>query len=146
MKVFTRVLTLTLVVILLALSLTACAGKRVTDGEYILGDKALTGCYESYTFEKKNFSYTTYIQHVKQEELSYSGTYKLEIVEPEDEEQKLEDEENMIKRGNIIFTWTDANGEKKTETKAVVIDEYEWTLTMSATYGDLIYTYYSEEE
>ena len=144
MKAFTRVLTLTLVVVLLALSLTACA-KKIEEGEYILGNKT-TGCYEGYTFEKKNFSYSVYVENVKQEELSYAGTYKLEIIEPEDEEQKLEDEENLIKRGNITFTWTDANGELKTETKAVVIDEYEWTLTMSAAYGDIIYSYYFEEE
>ena len=144
MKSFIRALTLTLVVILLAASFTACA-KRVEDGEYILGDKALTGCYESYTFEEKSFSYTVYIEYVKQEALSYSGTYKLEIIKPEDEEQALEDEENLIKRGNITFTWTDASGEVKTETRPIVIDEYEWTLTLGATYGDLIYTYYAEE-
>ena len=59
MKAIIRVLMLTLAVILLATSLTACA-KRVEDGEYILGDKALTGCYDSYTFEKKNFSYAVF--------------------------------------------------------------------------------------
>ncbi len=144
MKAFTRVLTLTLVAVLLALSLTSCA-KRIEDGEYILGDKALTGCYDSFYFDGKEFSYSVYIQYVKQEELSYAGTYKLELIEPEDEEQALEDEENLIKRGNITLTWTDANGETKTETKAVVIDEYEWTLTVSGAYGDLIYTLYYEE-
>ncbi len=143
MKAFMRVLTLTLVAILLALSLTACAD-RIEEGEYILGDKELTGYYDSYYFGKKDFSYSVYIQHVKQEERSYAGTYELEVIEPEDEEQALEDEENMIKRGNITFTWTDANGEVKTETKAVVIDEYEWTLTMSGAYGDIVYTFYGE--
>ena len=142
MKAFTRVLTL--VVILLALSLTACAD-RVEEGEYVLGDKGMTGCYDSYYFDGKEFSYSVYIQYVKQEELSYAGTYVLELIEPEDEEQALEDEENLIKRGNITFTWTDSKGETKTETKAVVIDEYEWTLTVSGAYGDMIYTLYYAE-
>ncbi len=141
MKVFVRVLSLTLVVIMLAFSLVSCA-KRVEEGEYVRGDDALTGCYDRYYFEKDTFSFDVYIQYVRQDALSYSGTYVLEIIEPEDEEQKLEDEEYGITRGNITFTWTDDNGATQTQTKTIIMDSYEGTINV----GDLLYTYsYSED-
>ena len=140
MKTFTRVLILTLVVILLAFSLTACADKMET-GEYVLGDKGLTGCYDSYYFDGEEFSYSVYIQYVKQEALSYAGTYELELIEQEDEEKALEDEENGITRGNITFTYTDAAGVAHTETKSIIIDSYEELIRVN----DLVYTYYYEE-
>ena len=140
MKAFTRVLTLTLVVILLALSLTACADK-VEKGEYVLGDKAMTGCYDSYYFDGEEFSYSVYIQYVKQEALSYAGTYVLEVIEPTDEEQAQQDEENGITRGNITFTYTDAAGVAHTETKSIIMDSYEELIRVN----DLVYTYYYEE-
>ena len=135
MKVFTRVLLLTLVAVLLCLALVSCA-KRIEDGEYIIGDVVLTGDYEGYTFEKKTFSYNTYIQYQKQEEFCCSGEYKLEIIEQEDEEKQLEDEENGITRGNIIFTFTNAAGETVTKTLAFVHDEIEGTLDV---YGNLFF-------
>ncbi len=145
MKVFTRVLSLALIAVLLCFSLASCA-KKIEAGEYIIGDAVLTGCYEGYTFDGKTFAYNTYIKYQRQEEFSCSGEYKLEIIEQEDEEEQLEDEENGIKRGNITFTWTDANGEEKTKTLPIIIDELEWTLTIGGQllvdgdYGNIIYT------
>ena len=139
MKVFTRILSLALVTIMLAFSLVSCA-KRVEEGEYIMGDKVLTGCYDSIYFEKDTFSYEVYVQHSKQDELCYSGTYELELIEPEDEEQALEDEENGITRGNITMTYTDANGAEQTVTKTIIMDSYEGTIIL----GDLLYTYFDQ--
>jgi len=133
MKVFTRVLLLTLIAAMLCLSLVSCA-KRFEDGEYIVGDIVLTGDYEGFTFEKKTFAYNTYIQYQRQEALCCSGEYELEIIEQEDEEKQLEDEENGITRGNIIFTFTNAAGEEVTKTLAFVHDEIEGTLDV---YGNL---------
>ena len=151
MKVFIRVLSLTLIAVMLCFSLASCA-KKIEAGEYIKGDIVLTGCYEGYTFEGKTFAYNTYIQYQKQDALSCSGEYKLEIIEQEDEEDQLEDEENGIKRGNITFTWTDASGEEKTKTLAIIIDELEWTLTIGGLlfvdgdYGDVTYTLYDQSQ
>ena len=151
MKVFIRVLSLTLIAVMLCLSLASCA-KRIEAGEYIIGDVVLTGCYEGYTFEGKTFSFTTYLAYQKQEALSCSGEYELEIIEQEDEEAQLEDEENGIKRGNITLTWTDAAGAEKTKTMPIVIDELEWTLTISGhlfvegEYGDITYTLYDQTQ
>lgn len=140
MKVFTRILSLALVTIMLAFSLVACA-KRVEEGEYVMGDKALTGCYDSIYFEKDTFTYEVYIQHNKQDALCYSGTYELELIEPEDEEQALEDEENGITRGNITMTYTDASGAEQVVTKTIIMNSYEGTVIIN----DLLYTYFYEE-
>ena len=130
MKVFTRVLLLTLIAVMLCLSLASCA-KRFENGEYIIGDAVLDGNYEGYTFEKKTFTYNTYIKYQKQDELCCSGEYELEIIKQEDKEDQLEDEENGITRGNIIFTFTNASGELVTKTLAFVHDEIEGTLDVN---------------
>ena len=143
MKVFTRVLSLTLIAIMLCFSLASCA-KKVETGEYVLGDPGLTGCYTSYTFDGKTFSYATYINYVKQADdpasqekgtLSYSGEYEIEVVKPEDKEARKADKDNGITRGNITFTWADAAGATKTETLPIVIDEVNSILTI----GDVRY-------
>ncbi|MBQ2773499.1 MAG: hypothetical protein IJC95_01565 [Clostridia bacterium] len=143
MKVFTRVLSLTLIAIMLCFSLASCA-KKVETGEYVLGDPGLTGCYTSYTFDGKTFSYATYINYVKQANdpasqekgtLSYSGEYEIEVVKPEDKEARKADKDNGITRGNITFTWVDAAGATKTETLPIVIDEVNSILTI----GDVRY-------
>ena len=135
MKVFTRVLSLALVAVMLCFSLVSCGGKEIEAGEYIMGDVALSGCYDSYAFDGENFSYNCYIQYQKQAALSFAGTYELEITE--------EDEENLLSSGNITFTWVDASGKEQTETKTIVIDEYNYILTI----GDLPFTlYYTAEE
>ena len=129
MKLFTRVLSLALIAVLLCLSLVACA-KRFEDGEYVLGDAVLNGVYDGYVFEGKTFTYRCYIQYQDQQqaETTFSGEYELEIIEQEDEEDQLEDEENGIMRGNIIFTFADASGATVTRTFAFVYDEIEGKL------------------
>lgn len=135
MKVFTRVLSLALIAVMLCFSLVSCGGKEIEAGEYIVGDVAMNGCYNSYAFDGENFSYNCYIQYQKQEEKSFAGTYELEITE--------EDEENLLSTGNITFTWVDASGKEQTETKTIIIDEYDYILTI----GDLPYTlYYADGE
>ena len=129
MKVFTRVLSLTLIAIMLCFSLASCA-KKVETGEYVVGDPGLTGCYEGYTFDGKTFSYNTYITYVKQDALSYAGEYEIEVVKPEDKEARKADKDNGITRGNITFTWVDAAGATKTETLPIVIDEVNSILTI----------------
>lgn len=141
MKVFARILSLTLVAIMLAFSLVSC-GKRVEEGEYIMGDKALSGCYDSISFKEKTFTYEVYIQNKKQDALCYSGTYKLKLIKPKDKELAQEDKENGITRGNITMTYTDANGVEQTVTKTIVMDSYEGTIVLN----DLLYTYYYNEE
>ncbi|MBQ9801747.1 MAG: hypothetical protein IJW51_01580 [Clostridia bacterium] len=141
MKVFARVLSLLLVAVMLCLCLTSCGEERIEDGEYIRGDKTLTGYYVCYYFEEETFSYEVYLQYVKDEALSYEGTYTLEIIPQEDEEKQLEDEENLIRRGNITFSYTDANGTAQTLTQTIIIDDYMGTLTI----GDILYTWYDNE-
>ena len=135
MKLLTRVLSLALIAVLLCLSLVSCA-KRFEDGEYVLGDAVMTGNYDAYTFDGKNFTFATYIQYQKQDAFSCSGEYELEIIEQEDEEKQLEDEENGITRGNIIFTYVDASGASVTKTFAFVHDEIEGKLQIT---GHLFY-------
>ena len=145
MKIFVRVLSLTLIAVVLCLSLISCA-KRIEEGEYIIGDAVLTGDYEGFTFEKDTFAYNTYIQYQKQEAFCCSGEYELEIIEQEDEEKQLEDEENGIKRGNITFTYTDAAGATVTKTFPFVYDEIEYTLKITGHLfkdGDLGPLYYT---
>lgn len=129
MKLFIRVLSLALIAVLLCLSLVACA-KRFDDGEYVLGDVVLTGNYDGYIFEGKTFTYRNYIQYQDQQkvETTFTGEYELEIIEQEDEEDQLEDEENGITRGNIIFTYVDASGATVTKTFAFVHDEFKGLL------------------
>ena len=129
MKLFIRVLSLALIAVLLCLSLVACA-KRFDDGEYVLGDVVLTGNYDGYVFEGKTFTYRNYIQYQDQQkvETTFTGEYELEIIEQEDEEDQLEDEENGITRGNIIFTYVDASGATVTKTFAFVHDEFKGLL------------------
>ena len=129
MKVFTRVLSLTLIAIMLCFSLASC-GKKVEAGEYVIGDPGLTGCYEGYTFDDKTFSYNTYITYVKQEALSYSGEYEIEVIKPEDKEARQADKDNGITRGNITLTWVDAAGATQTKTLPIVIDEVNSTVTV----------------
>lgn len=129
MKVFTRVLSLTLIAVMLCFSLVSC-GKKVKAGEYVLGDPALTGCYYSYVFDGKSFSYSTYVSYVKDTNLSYSGEYKIEAIESEDKEARQADKDNGITRGNITFTWDDASGATQTMTKPVVIDKVNSTFTL----------------
>ena len=135
MKVFVRVLSLTLIAVLLCLSLVSCA-KRFDAGEYTLGDPVMTGNYDAYAFDGKTFTFTTYIQYQKQDAFSCSGEYELEIIEQEDEEKQLEDEEYGITRGNITFTYVDASGATVTKTFAFVHDEYEGKLQIN---GHLFY-------
>lgn len=139
MKVFVRVLSLTLVVVMLAFSLASC-GKKVEEGEYVIGDNVLTGYYDRFLFEGKNFSYDVYRQFVRDDALSYAGTYELELVEPEDEEAKLEDEENGITRGNITLTWLDANGAEQTATKTIIMNSLEGTIIVNDLLYTLVYT------
>ncbi|MBE6602741.1 MAG: hypothetical protein E7636_00220 [Ruminococcaceae bacterium] len=129
MKVFTRVLSLTLIAIMLCFSLASCA-KKVETGEYVIGDPGLTGCYEGYTFDGKTFSYNTYISYVKQDALSYTGEYEIEVIKPEDKEARKADKDNGITRGNITLTWVDAAGATQTKTMPIVIDEVNFTVTV----------------
>lgn len=129
MKVFTRVLSLTLIAIMLCFSLASCA-KKVETGEYVIGDPGLTGCYEGYTFDGKTFSYNTYITYVKQDALSYAGEYEIEVVKPEDKEARKADKDNGITRGNITLTWVDAAGATQTKTMPIVIDEVNAKITV----------------
>lgn len=132
MKVFTRVLSLTLIAIMLCFSLASCA-KKVETGEYVIGDPGLTGCYEGYTFDGKTFAYNTYINYVKQEDplLTYSGEYEIEVIESEDKAAQKADKENGITRGNIILTWVDASGATQTKTLPIIIDEVNSTVTVN---------------
>jgi len=132
MKVFTRVLSLALVAVMLCFSLVSCGGKEIEAGEYIAGDVAMSGCYDSYAFDGENFSYNCYIQYQKQPEESFAGTYEIEITE--------EDEENFLSSGNITFTWIDASGKEQTETLPIIIDEYDYILTIGVRSFTLYYT------
>ncbi len=129
MKVFTRVLSLTLIAIMLCFSLASCA-KKVEPGEYVIGDPGLTGCYEGYTFDGKTFSYNTYVTYVKDEALSFAGEYEIEVIKPEDKEARKADKDNGITRGNITLTWVDAAGATKTETLPIIIDEVNAKITV----------------
>ena len=134
MKVFARILSLLLVVLMLSLTLAACG--RVPKGEYIMGDKVLDGYYEGYTFKGNKFSYSVYIAYQAQEELCYSGKYKFE----KNKEESNKDE--GITAGMITFTYLDAEGNEVVEEKTLVYNEVEGTLVV----GDLIYKLFIGEE
>lgn len=138
MKLFARVLSLTLVAVMLCLCLTACGEERIDDGEYIRGDKALNGYYDGYIFEEDTFSYGVYLGYQKDEALSYSGTYVLEIVEKEDKEAQKADEENMMRYGFITFSYTDAAGTAVEQKLPIEIDDMQGILFI----GDFQYNWY----
>ena len=138
MKLFARVLSLTLVAVMLCLCLTACGEERIDDGEYIRGDKALNGYYYGYIFEEDTFTYGEYLGYVKDEAASYSGTYMLEIIEKEDEAEQAEDEENMKRFGFITFYYTDAAGAAVERKEPIEIDDMQGILII----GDFQYNCY----
>ena len=138
MKLFARVLSLTLVAVMLCLCLTACGEERIDDGEYIRGDKALNGYYYGYVFEEDTFTYGEYLGYVKDEAASYSGTYALEIIEKEDKEEQKADEENMLRYGFITFYYTDAAGTAVERKEPIEIDDMQGILII----GDFQYNWF----
>ena len=138
MKVFARVLSVVLVVLMLTLTFTSCAifqkNKRVPEGEYIIGDKSLEGCYEGYTFDGKKFSYDVYIYRVHQDELSFSGTYEFEKNKDES------DKDEGILVGVITFTYTVGEEEIVKEMNLTYTEE-DGKLVL----GDLIYYLYEDD-
>lgn len=139
MKLFARVLSLTLVAVMLCLCLAACGDvARIDDGEYIRGDKALNGYYDGYIFEADTFSYGVYLGYVKDNALSYSGTYVLEIVEKEDKEEQAYDEENGYRYGFITFSYTDAAGVAVENKLPIEIDDVQGILII----GDFQYNWF----
>ena len=139
MKLFARVLSLTLVAVMLCLCLAACGGvERIDNGEYIRGDKALNGYYDGYIFEEDTFTYGVYLGYVQDKALSYSGTYVLEIIENEDEETQAYNEENGIREGFITLTYTDAAGAPVESKLPIYIDDMQGILII----GDLQYNWF----
>ncbi len=135
MKVFTRVLSALLLVLMLTLVLASC-GNRIPKGEYIRGSKLLDGYYEGYTFDGKNFSFDVYRAYQKDEAYCYSGTY--EFVK----DKENSDKDNGITAGTITFTYTDAAGAEVVVEKPYVREETEKGITIKI--GDMYYNYFEE--
>lgn len=127
MKLFARIISVILIVLTLSLTLVSCGG--VDKGEYIMGDKVLDGYYEGYTFKGNKFSYNVYIAYQAQEELCYSGKYKLE----KNKEESNKDEGLTV--GTITLTYLDAEGNEVVEEKSYAYYEEEGKMVI----GDLIY-------
>ena len=84
-----------LVVAMLAVTLVACGD--VPSGTYTCGDTSLTQTYTQYKFSGSKFEFSSFIGGNKIEATSYSGKYK-------------------VAEGEITFTWTNADGEEKSNT------------------------------
>ena len=102
MKNFVRFLSVVLVAVMVALPLTACGA--VPSGTYIEGDTKITMTYTQYKFSGSKVEHTAYILGEKVDATSFTGKYKVE-------------------GESIIFTWTDADGEKQTDTKAFRLND-----------------------
>ena len=95
MKNLVRILSVTLVVAMIAVSLVACGGPS---GTYTFGDTSLTKTYTQYKFSGSKFEFSSYVAGNKVEATSYSGKYK-------------------VADGEITFTWKNADGEEKSDTQ-----------------------------
>lgn len=129
MKVFARILSIILIVLMLTLTLASCA--RVPEGEYIRGNKVLEGYYEGFTFDGKNFSFEVYRGYQREEALCYSGTYKLK------KDKEKSDKENGITAGIITLTYVDAAGNEVVVEKEYYREETEKNDFIKI--GDLFY-------
>lgn len=98
-KTLVRVLTLTLVAVMLVTMLVSCGG--VKSGEYRFGTEK---SYEAYIFKGSKVTNVTYAAGNKIDSLTKEGKYK------------VEDDE-------IIFTWIDSEGKETTDTKAFAENE-----------------------
>ena len=136
MKLFARVLSVLLLVLILTLTLASC-GNRIPKGEYIRGDKDLEGYYEGYTFDGKNFSFDVYRKYQKDEALCYSGTY--EFVK----DKENSDKENGITVGTLTLTYLDAEGNEVVAEYSYLREETEDSTTIKI--GDMFYTYYENQ-
>ena len=94
MKNFVRILSVTLVVAMLAVTLVSCGGPS---GTYTAGDTGLTSTYTQYEFKGSKFVFTSYVMGKKIDATSYEGKFK-------------------VKDGEITFTWENADGEEKSDT------------------------------
>ena len=134
MKLFARVFSVILLTLILALTLTSCGG--ALKGEYIRGNKVLEGYYEGYTFNGKNFTYDVYLAYVRDEALSYSGTFEYEI------DKENSDKELGLTVGTIVFTYTNAAGTEVVEEKPFTLEETEKETVLKI--GDYFFYYFEE--
>ena len=96
MKTFVRILSLTLVAVMLCATLASCGG--VPSGEYYFGDKEYTKTYTQYVFKGSKVTVDVFVAGTKANAESFEGKYK-------------------VKDGKITFTWKDADGNEKTATQ-----------------------------
>ena len=135
MKVFIRILSVILAVLMLTVAFASC-GKRVKKGEYIRGSKVLDGYYEGFTFDGKEFSFDVYRAYQRDDALCYSGTYEIEI------DKENSDKENDITVGTITLTYTNAEGAEVVEELSYYHEETEDGIVIKI--DGIFYNYFEE--
>ena len=96
MKTFVRILSLTLVAVMLCVTLASCGGPS---GKFYAGDTQITKTYTTYEFKGSKVVFESYLAGKKVESACFEGKFK-------------------VKGDEITFTVEDAEGEAKSETLA----------------------------
>ena len=95
MKKFVRILSLTLVAVILCATLASCGGPS---GKYYTGDTKITKSYVTYEFKGSKVTVEAYVAGQKVTDGSFEGKFK-------------------VKDDEITITWEDAEGKEHSETQ-----------------------------